>query len=196
VWFLQASGYKMKHANWLYRRFQMQQKETWRHALRVGGWTVIFILVGILIDSVITIGLNNWDWGLFPQIYKSLWPIFLIIIGFVFVYLVIFTKYTIQTLSIGAISIALLLIIAADKDSTIGASIKSYIDLHFDVNYLAAGFTIVAFLLSVVAIIRTRKKDEEKKTEPTIIPKKESKHRNSPKPAMTKKTTKPKKPTK
>jgi len=179
----------------------MQQKVKWRDALKVGGWFFLFTLIGILVNIVWTIGLNNWDWGLFTPIFQRLWPLFLIILGVVCIYLIIYTKYTIQTLSTGIGLMALIFLIAAYKDQPTSVTIKNYIDSHFDVNYLAASITLIAFLLSIVALNRTRKKDEEKQIDPVTPIDPQPKHAKSTAPIkikkpVEKKTINPKNPAK
>ncbi len=137
----------------------MQNKARSITALKFAAWSLLFSLLAIIIDAVIVISLNNWDWSLFIFIFQYLWPLFLIFLAIVFFFIFILTRF-IQSAFLGLFSMALLRIIASLKQNQIADAIRIYIDTNFDLNYFAAGVTVLAFAITVFSIYRERQKNK------------------------------------
>lgn len=134
----------------------MKNNVSWAKALIAGLWAILFMLLATVVTAVMSVWVNNWDWNLFPQVYENLWLTFAIIGGFSFILVIVLYKFPVQTISFILSVIALLLIVSSLKNSAISEAIRNYIDSYFEIDYIATGVILVAFLLGFIAIYRTR----------------------------------------
>lgn len=129
----------------------------WRKAALATG----FSLISIVLLVVIVVGINDFEWRLFPQIFHALWSAFLIILCFVFLVVLAFTKYPLGSLTIALLTTALLLIFASIKEGIIGKQLGPVIYTHLDVNLFGTGIALVAFLLAVHAIRKSSSSNKD-----------------------------------
>ncbi|MBA7654944.1 hypothetical protein ES703_62839 [subsurface metagenome] len=129
----------------------------WRIAALATGFT----LISIVLVVVIVVGINDFEWRLFPQIFHALWSAFLMILCFVFLVVLVVTKYPLESLTIALLTTALLFIFGSIKEGTIGKQLGPVIYTHLDVNLFSAGITLVAFLLAVYAIRKSSSSNKD-----------------------------------
>lgn len=134
----------------------MKNNVSWAKALGAGGWTILFLLIAIIITAVAAVGIEGWDWNLLTEVFENMWEVFVAVLVFFTILVIFLYKYPLPILSFVLSAIAVLLVAASYRGSSIGESIRTYIDSNYDFNYIATGAILIAILLTFIAIYRTQ----------------------------------------
>ncbi len=108
----------------------------------------ILTIVTVTLVAIHATGSNST----FGEVWTKLWPLFTVILFFVFLILLFFFRYPFQFFCVGLFLAAFVFVFASFQGNDLSALVKKYIDSIFFIDYLSTGATLAALILAILAV--------------------------------------------
>lgn len=127
-------------------------KPAWLVTLR----SIVPLVILLVLLPFILVAIVGFQWHLVLDVFKIWWIAFLVIIVFVYIMMLLISKYPAGTPIVGLLAIAFVFLLASPEKEYVAEKIRESVANTFDINYLVGAVTFFALALAL-AIATTRK---------------------------------------